>query len=73
MLKNSPETPDPQYLQRGFDYVSAFIKGFSLQDALAIVRIDGIYAESFHIADVRQRIHVSFQRGLDLCINQQSM
>ncbi|KAM3181055.1 hypothetical protein ACTXT7_015099 [Hymenolepis weldensis] len=57
MLKNSPDTPDPQYLQRGFDYVSAFIKGFSLQDALAIVRIDGIYAESFHIADVRQRIH----------------
>ena len=59
MLRNSTETTDPQYLQRAVDFVSAFIKGFNFQDALAIVRIDGIYVESFHIADVRQRIRVS--------------
>ncbi|EUB59823.1 RNA-binding protein pno1 [Echinococcus granulosus] len=56
MLRNSPETADAQHLQRGVDFVSAFVKGFSIQDALAIVRIDGIYVESFHIADVRQRL-----------------
>ncbi|VDN10300.1 unnamed protein product [Dibothriocephalus latus] len=56
MLRNSPETTDPQFLQKGVDFVSAFVKGFALQDALAIVRIDGIYVESFHISDVRQRL-----------------
>lgn len=59
LLRNSPETDDAQHLQRGVDFVSAFVKGFSIQDALAIVRIDGIYVESFHIADVRQRLRVS--------------
>lgn len=59
MLKNSSETPDPQFLQRGVDFVSAYLKGFSFQDALAIVRIDGIFVESFHIADVRQRLRVT--------------
>ncbi|VDD82464.1 unnamed protein product [Mesocestoides corti] len=56
MLRTSPETTDAQHLHKGVDFVSAFIKGFTVQDALAIVRIDGIYVESFHISDVRQRL-----------------
>nr|VZI28457.1 unnamed protein product [Spirometra erinaceieuropaei] len=27
MLRNSPETTDPQFLQKGVDFVSAFVKG----------------------------------------------
>lgn len=59
MLRASPETTETQYLQKGVDFVSAYVKGFALQDALAIVRIDGIYVESFHVSDVRQRLRVS--------------
>ncbi|VDM15571.1 unnamed protein product [Hydatigera taeniaeformis] len=56
LMRVSPETTDPQHLQKGVDFVSAFVAGFSVQDALAILRIDGIYMESFHINDVRQRL-----------------
>lgn len=59
MLRTSPDTTDLQHLQKGVDFVSAFVKGFALQDALAIVRIDGIFVESFHVSDVRQRLRVS--------------
>ncbi len=59
MIRTSPETKEAQHLQKGVDFVSAFVKGFALQDALAIVRIDGIYVESFHISDVSQRLRVS--------------
>ena len=68
LLRNSPETSDPQHLQRAVDFVSAFIKGFNLQDALAIVRIDGIYVESFHIADVRQRLRVGLLQSWNLVL-----
>ncbi|KAL3310048.1 pre-rRNA-processing protein pno1 [Cichlidogyrus casuarinus] len=56
MLKNSPKSTDPQYLQKGVDFVSAFLAGFKFEDALAVVRIDGIYLETFHVSDVRQTL-----------------
>ncbi|KAA3681387.1 RNA-binding protein PNO1 [Paragonimus westermani] len=55
-LKTSPETKDPIHLQKGYDFVHAFLKGFKYEDALAVVRIDGIYVESFHIMDVKQTL-----------------
>ncbi|KER22510.1 hypothetical protein T265_09429 [Opisthorchis viverrini] len=55
-IKPSPETKDPLYLQKGYDFVNAFLKGFKYEDALAVVRIDGIYVESFHIMDVKQTL-----------------
>lgn len=60
LMKSSPETKDPQYLQRGHDFVFAFLKGFKYEDALAIVRIEGIYVETFHAADVKQTLKVIY-------------
>lgn len=58
-IKPSSETRDAQHLQKGCDFVSAFLKGFKYEDALAVVRIDGIYVNSFHIMDVKQTLRVS--------------
>ncbi|CAH8641636.1 unnamed protein product [Dicrocoelium dendriticum] len=55
-MKPSSETKDPLHLQKGYDFVSAFLRGFKYEDALAVVRIDGIYVESFHIMDVKQTL-----------------
>ncbi|CAL8083827.1 unnamed protein product [Calicophoron daubneyi] len=55
-LKASPETKDPTHLQKGYEFLNAFLKGFKYEDALAVVRINGIYAESFHIMDVKQTL-----------------
>ncbi|CAH8453381.1 unnamed protein product [Schistosoma haematobium] len=55
-IKPSSETRDAQHLQKGCDFVSAFLKGFKYEDALAVVRIDGIYVNSFHIMDVKQTL-----------------
>ncbi|VEL23761.1 unnamed protein product, partial [Protopolystoma xenopodis] len=48
-----------EYLQKGFDFVSAYLSVFAFEDALAIVRIDGIYVKSFHISNVKQTLRVS--------------
>ncbi|VDQ05332.1 unnamed protein product, partial [Trichobilharzia regenti] len=53
-MKPSSETRDSQHLQKGCDFVNAFLKGFKYEDALAVVRIDGIYVDSFHIMDVNK-------------------
>ncbi|TPP65491.1 Pre-rRNA-processing protein PNO1 [Fasciola gigantica] len=55
-VKASPETKDPLHLQKGVDFLHAYMKGFKYEDALAVVRIDGIYVESFHIMDVKQTL-----------------
>ncbi|KAK4472640.1 hypothetical protein MN116_003874 [Schistosoma mekongi] len=55
-IKPSLETRDAQHIQKGYDFVNAFLKGFKYEDALAVVRIDGIYVNSFHITDVKQTL-----------------
>merc|ERR1712113_157347 len=55
-VKTSPETKELQHLQKGCDFINAFLKGFKYEDALAVVRIGGIYVESFHIMDVKQTL-----------------
>lgn len=52
-LRTSPETPDISNLQKGADFVKAFIYGFEVEDALALLRLDDLFVETFEVQDVK--------------------
>jgi len=52
-IRSSPQTSDVGYLQKAADFVQAFILGFDVEDALALVRLDDLYIDSFEINDVK--------------------
>jgi len=52
-MKTSKHTIDSSALQKGADYVSAFMMGFDVQDSVALLRLDDLYVESFNVTDVK--------------------
>ncbi|KAJ1471645.1 hypothetical protein T484DRAFT_3502496 [Baffinella frigidus] len=52
-LRTCELTSDAGALARAADMLNAFLTGFSIDDALAMVRLEGIYIESFHVTDVK--------------------
>uniref|UniRef100_A0A0B6XY53 K Homology domain-containing protein n=1 Tax=Arion vulgaris TaxID=1028688 RepID=A0A0B6XY53_9EUPU len=52
-IKAGKETVDVGALQRAEDFVRAFLLGFDVEDALALLRLDHLYVESFDVTDVK--------------------
>lgn len=52
-MRTSKHTLDSGALQKGADFVSAFMLGFEVQDAVALLRLDDLYIESFQVTDVK--------------------
>lgn len=52
-IKTSSHTTDASNLQKGCDFVAAFMLGFEVQDAVALLRLDDLYVESFQVTDVK--------------------
>lgn len=52
-IRNCPDTDDVGNLQKAADFVKAFIYGFEVEDALALLRLDNLFVESFEIKDVK--------------------
>ncbi|KAE9450545.1 hypothetical protein C3L33_17557, partial [Rhododendron williamsianum] len=50
-LKTRQETPDISNLQKCADFVHAFMLGFDVVDAIALLRMDELYVESFEIKE----------------------
>ncbi|XP_004242475.1 uncharacterized protein [Solanum lycopersicum] len=52
-LKTRTDTPDISNLQKCADFVHAFMLGFDVCDAVALLRLDELYVDSFEIKDVK--------------------
>ena len=52
-LKTSELTEDPGSIQKGQDFIEAFMMGFEVQDAVALLRLDDLYIDSFLVTDVK--------------------
>jgi len=52
-LRTSEYTEDIGALQKAADFVQAFMLGFDIDDAIALLRLDDLYIETFQIDDVK--------------------
>ncbi|KAJ5670243.1 hypothetical protein N7523_007030 [Penicillium sp. IBT 18751x] len=52
-LRTSKFTNDVGALQKGADFVKAFTLGFDIDDAIALLRLDDLYIQTFEIKDVK--------------------
>jgi len=53
-IKSCEETKSIGSVQKAADFVRAFILGFDVADALALVRLDDLFLESFKVTDVKE-------------------
>ena len=52
-LKSSEHTTDPGSIQKGADFIQAYMLGFEVQDAVALLRLDDLYIDTFEVKDVK--------------------
>ncbi|KAI5124519.1 hypothetical protein M0805_003043 [Coniferiporia weirii] len=52
-VRTSRHTKEVGALQKGADFVKAFALGFDVNDAIALLRMDDLYLDSFEIKDVK--------------------
>lgn len=61
-IKTTKATQDTGMLQKAADFVKAFLLGFEIRDAIALLRLDDLYVDSFEVKDVKSTLsgeHVS--------------
>ena len=64
-LKTRRDTPDAGALQRSADFVTAYLLGFAIPDAIALLRMEDLYVESFEIK-VRRGLGIAHWKTLAL-------
>nr|BAN20529.1 conserved hypothetical protein [Riptortus pedestris] len=52
-IRSCAETEDVSNVQKAADFVRAFVYGFEVEDALALLRLENLFVETFDIKDVK--------------------
>lgn len=52
-IRNSKHTDETGAVQKGADFIKAFALGFEVDDAVALLRLDDLYIDTFEIKDVK--------------------
>ncbi|CAA9994333.1 unnamed protein product [Nesidiocoris tenuis] len=52
-IRSGPETEDIGHVQKAAEFVKAFTYGFDVEDALALLRLENLFVETFEIKDVK--------------------
>ncbi|XP_012728264.2 RNA-binding protein PNO1 [Fundulus heteroclitus] len=52
-IKTCKETQDISALTKAADFVKAFVLGFQVEDAMALIRLDELFLETFDVTDVK--------------------
>eukprot|EP00290_Baffinella_frigidus_P010116 CAMPEP_0180141524 /NCGR_PEP_ID=MMETSP0986-20121125/14962_1 /TAXON_ID=697907 /ORGANISM="non described non described, Strain CCMP2293" /LENGTH=277 /DNA_ID=CAMNT_0022084399 /DNA_START=8 /DNA_END=841 /DNA_ORIENTATION=+ len=52
-LRTSEHTEHVSALQKSADFLKAFLLGFEIQDAIALLRLDDLYVDTFEVKDVK--------------------
>ena len=59
-VKTSEFTGDNNAIQKSADFLKAYMLGFDLTDAIALLRLDDLYIESFQIKDGNNQLKKEF-------------
>eukprot|EP00389_Voromonas_pontica_P011859 GDKH01018167.1.p1 GENE.GDKH01018167.1~~GDKH01018167.1.p1 ORF type:complete len:278 (+),score=57.22 GDKH01018167.1:94-927(+) len=52
-VRTSKDTSDISALQKAYDFLRAFMLGFDVADAIALLRLEDLFVESFEVKDVK--------------------
>jgi len=52
-IRTSKQTKDIGAIQKGADFIKAYALGFDVNDAIALLRLDDLYLDTFEIKDVK--------------------
>ncbi|ODM87070.1 RNA-binding protein PNO1 [Orchesella cincta] len=52
-IRAREDVKDASYLQKAVDFVQAFVYGFAVEDALALVRLENLFIDTFQVEDVK--------------------
>ena len=55
-IRTSDQTPDKSIIQKAEDFVKAVLAGFEVKDAMAVLRMEDIFIDSFEVKDVRANL-----------------